>query len=222
VCCGDLLVEQENIVRLLQCVVACCSVLQRVAVCCSALQCTAVCCRVLQCTCSCSKNAVSACCMVLQCVALCVAVWFSVLQCVAVYLLVEQDNIVSLLPTHRLKPLRSRLNLSRLHVCSSVHCNVLQCMLQFVTPVFPPYFQMPACVWHDSWAHDSSAHVYDIWGHDFLVFVTCLIGAYTRHMSPWLICMCDMPHVYRTHLYVYRTHLYAWHASCIQDSFVCI
>ena len=68
--------------RLLQRVVACCSVLQCGEVCCSVLQCGEVCCSVLQC--------VAVCCSVLQCVAVCcsasqcVAVRRSVLQCVAV------------------------------------------------------------------------------------------------------------------------------------------
>ena len=56
---------------MLQCDVACCSVLQRVAACCSVLQCDVVCCSVFQ--------RVAACCSVLQCVAVCC----SVLQCVA-------------------------------------------------------------------------------------------------------------------------------------------
>jgi len=57
--------------RVLQCVVVCCSEWQCVAVCCSVLQCATVCCSVLQC--------VAVFCNIMQCVAVCC----SVLQCVA-------------------------------------------------------------------------------------------------------------------------------------------
>jgi len=59
--------------RVLQCVVVCCSEWQCVAVCCSVLQCAAVSCSVLQCVAVFGNimQCVAVCCSVLQCVAAC-------------------------------------------------------------------------------------------------------------------------------------------------------